>query len=107
MSTENYRCPNAIQLMDKDCRYSLDRLISEDSVNDVIDSLEEEYEGEKAAENVSPFTSATESTEFEGNVSRMSLEDSNDEIYEKLVLAYKVIREIKLARDWKVNKFQR
>ena len=99
MSTENYRCPNAIQLMDKDSRYSLDRLINEDRVNDVIDSLEEEYQGKKAAENVSPFTSAIELIEFEGRVARMSLEDSKDKIYEKLVLAYVVIREIKLARN--------
>ena len=99
MSTERFFCPNAIQLVDQNCRYSVDRLIDDESVNDIIASLEEEYEGKRAAESTSPFLLDTELTQFEGRVSRISLEDDNDQIYEKLVLAYAVIREIKTAQN--------
>ena len=98
MSTEKYCSLNALQLMDQNDRYSLERMIDEGRVNDVIASLEVEYEGKKVADNISPFVTAVEFTEFESRVSVVKLDEKNDQIYDKLVLAYSVIREIKIRR---------
>lgn len=99
MSTEKHLCPNAIQLTNQNNRYSLDRMIDEDGINNVIASLEEEYEGKKVAENISPFISAHEYVEFKNRVSVINLEEDNNQIYDKPVLAYSVIREIKFRRN--------
>ena len=93
MSTEKYCSPNALQLMDQNDRYSLERMIDEDGVNDVIASLEVEEEGKKVADNISPFVTAVEFAEYESRVSVINLEEDNNQIYDKLVLA---IREIKI-----------
>ena len=63
--------------MDQNNRYSLERMIDEDGVNDMIASLEVEYEGKKVADNISPFVTAVEFTEFESRVPVVKL-DEND-----------------------------
>ena len=98
MSTERYFCPNAIQLMDRNSCYDVNRMVDENDVNDIIASLEEEYEGKKVAENRSPFVTLDELAQFERTVPKLELADDNSEIHYKLVHAFNVVREIIAAR---------
>lgn len=73
-------------------------MVDENDVDDIIASLEEEYEGKKVAENRSPFLTLNELAQFKRTVPKLELADDNSEIHYKLVHAFNVVREIIAAR---------
>jgi len=95
MSTVRGRSPDKQFLMALENRYRIDRQINDDNVRNIVQGLEQEYEGKKSANSSCPFTSEEELTEFHSLVEKLILSDNllviNDRIFNAYTVASQII----------------